>query len=217
MPARSSEAYVLRTYPYKEGDLIVSFFTRDQGKLRGAAKRARRIKSPFGSALERLSRVRVAYYQRENAELVRIDGAELVETQFALSASYEAGVALDYIAEVSEQLLPPAEPNERFFRLLNAVLADLRASAGERLPAAVWRAVTYFTFWAVRLSGFLPELETAEEDRRLARAMAVTPVEALGGLEWTRATGGELRRVLQREIETHIERKLVTVPLLEAL
>jgi len=217
MPARSSEAYVLRTYPYKEGDLIVSFFTRDQGKLRGAAKRARRIKSPFGSALERLSRVRVAYYQRENAELVRIDGAELVETQFALSASYEAGVALDYIAEVSEQLLPPAEPNERFFRLLNAVLADLRASAGERLPAAVWRAVTYFTFWAVRLSGFLPELDTAEEDRRLARAMAVTPVEALGGLEWTRATGGELRRVLQREIETHIERKLVTVPLLEAL
>jgi DNA repair protein RecO (recombination protein O) len=217
MPARSSEAYVLRTYPYKEGDLIVSFFTRDQGKLRGAAKRARRIKSPFGSALERLSRVRVAYYQRENAELVRIDGAELVETQFALSASYEAGVALDYIAEVSEQLLPPAEPNERFFRLLNAVLADLRASAGERLPAAVWRAVTYFTFWAVRLSGFLPELDTAEEDRRLARAMAVTPVEALGGLDWTRATGGELRRVLQREIETHIERKLVTVPLLEAL
>jgi DNA repair protein RecO (recombination protein O) len=217
MPARSSEAYVLRTYPYQEGDLIVSFFTRDQGKLRGAAKRARRMKSPFGSALERLSRVRVAYYQRENAELVRIDGAELVETQFALSASYEAGVALDYIAEVSEQLLPPAEPNERFFRLLNAVLADLRASERGRLPAAVWRAVTYFTFWAVRLSGFLPELEIAEEDRRLARAMAVTPVEALGDLEWTRATGGELRRALQREIEAHIERRLVTVPLLEAL
>lgn len=217
MPARSSEAYVLRTYPYKEGDLIVSFFTRDQGKLRGAAKRARRLKSPFGSALERLSRVRVAYYQRENAELVRIDGAELVESQFALSASYEAGVALDYIAEVSEQLLPPAEPNERFYRLLNAVLGDLRACADERLPGALWRAVTYFTFWAVRLSGFLPELKTGEADRQLARAMAVTPVEALGSLDWTRATGLELRRALQREIESHIERRLATVALLEAL
>lgn len=217
MPARSSEAYVLRTYPYKEGDLIVSFFTRDQGKLRGAAKRARRMKSPFGSALERLSRVRVAYYQRENAELVRIDGAELMESQFALSASYEAGVALDYVAEVSEQLLPPAEPNERFYRLLNAVLADLRACADDRLPAALWRAVTYFTFWAVRLSGFLPELKTGEADRQLARAMAVTPVEALGELEWTRATGAELRRALQREIESHIERRLATVGLLEAL
>jgi len=217
MPARSSEAYVLRTYPYKEGDLIVSFFTRDQGKLRGAAKRARRMKSPFGSALERLSRIRVAYYQRENAELVRIDGAELVESQFALTASYEAGVALDYIAEVSEQLLPPAEPNERFYRLLNAVLADLRASEAARLRGAVWRGATYFTFWAVRLSGFLPELRLSEADRQLARAMSATPVEALGELEWTRATGQDLRRALQKEIESHIERRLVTVPLLEAL
>lgn len=217
MPARSSEAYVLRTYPYQEGDLIVSFFTRDQGKLRGAAKRARRMKSPFGSALERLSRVSASYHQRENAELVRLDGAELIESQFALAASYEAGVALDYIAEVSEQLLPPAEPNERFYRLLNAVLTDLRACEGARLASALWRGATYFTFWAVRLSGFLSELRISEADRQLARAMAVTPVEALGDFEWTRATGQELRRTLQREIESHIERKLVTVGWLEAL
>ena len=41
MPARVSEAFVLQTYPLKESDLIVSFFTRDAGKLRGVAKRAR--------------------------------------------------------------------------------------------------------------------------------------------------------------------------------
>lgn len=217
MPARSSEAYVLRTYPYQEGDLIVSFFTRDQGKLRGTAKRARRMKSPFGSALERLSQVRVSYYQRENAELVRLDGAELIQSQFALAASYEAGVALDYIAEVSEQLLPPAEPNERFYRLLNAVLEDLRANAASALLPAVWRAATYFTYWAVRLSGFLPELALSESSRRLARAIATKPVAALAELEWTRDTAADLRRALEKEIESHIERRLVTVPLLEAL
>jgi len=217
MPARLSEAYVLRTYPYQEGDLIVSFFTRDQGKLRGAAKRARRLKSPFGSALERLSQVRVAYYQRENAELVRLDGAELIRSQFALASSYEAGLALDYIAEVSEQLLPPAEPNERFYRLLSAVLEDLHASAGSALLPAVWRCATYFTYWAVRLSGILPELAVSQASRELARAMSVTPVAALAGLEWTRSTAADLRRALQKEIESHIERQLVTVPLLEAL
>ncbi len=31
MPARVSETYVLRTYPFRESDLIVSFFKRDQG------------------------------------------------------------------------------------------------------------------------------------------------------------------------------------------
>src|SRR3974377_1623290 len=69
VPARVSEALVLRTYPLKEADLIVSFLTRDQGKLRGVAKRARRPKSAFGAGLERLSHVRVAYYTRETAEL----------------------------------------------------------------------------------------------------------------------------------------------------
>ena len=43
--ARISETYVLRTYPFREADLIVSFFTRDQGKLRGVARRARKPKS----------------------------------------------------------------------------------------------------------------------------------------------------------------------------
>ncbi|MDW8356047.1 MAG: recombination protein O N-terminal domain-containing protein, partial [Bryobacterales bacterium] len=38
MPARVSEALILRTYPFQEADLIVSFFTRDQGKLRGVAR-----------------------------------------------------------------------------------------------------------------------------------------------------------------------------------
>lgn len=213
MPARVSEAFVLRSYPFQEGDLIVSFFTRDQGKLRGVAKRARRLKSQFGSGLERLSQVRVSYYQKENAELVRLDGCELIQSQFGVLESYDAGVALDFIAEVSDQLLPPAEPNERFYRLIAAVLADLRANPG----SAVWRAVTYFSYWAVRLSGFLPELRISEASRELARAIAARPIAELAGLEWTRQTAADLRRALCREIETHIERKLVTFPLMEAL
>jgi DNA repair protein RecO (recombination protein O) len=213
MPARVSEAFVLRTYPFQEGDLVVSFFTREQGKLRGVAKRARKLKSPYGAALERLSRARLAYYQRETVELVRLESAELVESQFGLSASYEAGVALDYIAEVTEHLLPPAEANERFFRLLGAVTGDLRGVPSAHLEAASWRAVTYFSYWAVRLTGILPRLAADP----LADAIAVSPIGSLPLDLWTKQTGRELRRRLYREIENHVERKLVTVPLLEAL
>ena len=106
MPARVSEALVLRTYPLKEADLVVSFLTRDQGKLRGVAKRARRPKSPFGAGLERLSHVRMAYFQRETRELVNLDSCELIRSQFDLVSDYWAGVALDYFAESAEQLLP---------------------------------------------------------------------------------------------------------------
>ena len=152
MPARVSEALVIRTYPLKEADLVVSFLTRDQGKLRGVAKRARRPKSSFGAGLERLSHVRMSYFQRENRELVNLNSCELIHSRFGLTADYCAGTALDYLAEVADQLLPAAEPSEKFFRLLLAVLDDLH-------PGSVWRAVTYFALWAVRLSGWLPELD----------------------------------------------------------
>ena len=137
MPARVSETFVLRTYPFREADLIVSFFTREEGKLRGVARRARRPKSPFGAGLERLSHVRMAYFQQENAELANLSGCEMIESQFDLGSDYARGVALDFFTEVAEHLLPPHEPNEKFFRLMLAVLAYLarrrRGVGGGRL------------------------------------------------------------------------------------
>ncbi len=98
--------------------------------------------------------MRVAFFQRETRELVSLDSCELIYSQFALVSDYWTGVALDYFAEVSEQLLPSAEPSEKFFRLLLAVLESLRTPE----PAKAWRAVTYFSLWSLRLSGWLPEL-----------------------------------------------------------
>ena len=213
MPARVSESLILRTYPYREADLVVSFLTRDQGKLRGVARRARRPKNSFGAGLERLSHVRAAYFQRENRELVSLDSCELIHSPFQLQSDYATGVGLDYVAEVAEQLLAPAEQSEKFFRLLVAVLDYLRAAR----EAGVWPAVMYFTLWAVRLSGFLPGLRVSQESLAVADEMLKKPVTELTPRAWTRDTAADLRRFLVREIETHLERRLVTVPILEAL
>ncbi len=214
MSARMSEAIVLRTYPLREADLIVSFFTRDQGKLRGVARSARRPRSRFGSGLERLSHVRMFYYQRENRELLTLESCELIRSPFQMAVSdYSMSVALDYFAEVSEQLLPPAEPGERFFRLLLA-MSDHLASDG---VAGVWAAVNYFTLWAVRLSGFLPENLGKGEERAIAEEILSTPIARLTPRAWSRQTAAGLRRTLVRSIEEHIERRLLTVPLLEAV
>jgi DNA repair protein RecO (recombination protein O) len=211
MAARVSETFVLRTYPFRESDLIVSFFTRDLGKLRGVARRARRPKNTFGSGLERLSHVRMTYFQRENAELASLTSCELIESQFGMQAEYSRGVALDYLTEVSEQLLPPHEPNEKFFRLLVAVLANLR-SGGE-----IWPAVAYFSLWAVRLTGIFPELRVSRESGEIAEEMFQKPLGGLTPRAWTKSTARDLRRVLVRTMEQHVERKFLTVPMLEAL
>ena len=142
MPARVSEAIVLRTYPLKEADLVVSFFTREQGELRGVAKRARRVKSAFGSGLERLSQVRMAYFQRENRELVNLDSCELIQSQFRLAADYRAGIALDFMAEVTEQMLPAGRAERALFpAAADGAGASARRAAGQRLAGATYFAL----------------------------------------------------------------------------
>jgi DNA repair protein RecO (recombination protein O) len=212
VPAQVSEALILGTFPFKEADLVVSFLARDAGKLRGVARRARRPKSPFGSGLERLSHVRLFYFQKENRELVALDSCELIQSHFSLLKDYTAGVTLDFMAEVTEQLLPPGEANEKFFRLLVSVLESMRAG-GEGAP---WRAIAYFSLWAVRLQGFLPELRLEPGSQVLAGEMLRKPVAQIPG-EWTRETAADLRRFLIRRIEDQIERRLVTARALEAL
>lgn len=217
MSTRVSETYVLRTYAFRESDLIVSFFTRDQGKLRGVARRARKPKSAFGSGLERLSLVNLSYSQKETRELVNLNSCELVRSQFGLLSSFEAGVALDYIAEVSEHLLPPHEPNEHFFRLLATTLEHLHT----RAAGCVWCAVTYFSLWATRLSGFLPDLsaqpKVSAESREIAREMLKSRIADLPARAWNKDTAADLRRFLIRQMEEHVERRFITPAVLEAL
>ena len=210
MPAQVSETFVLRTYPFREADLIVSFFTRDQGKLRGVARRARRPKSSFGSGLERLSQVRMAYFLRENAELANLTSCELIDSQFGLQADYTCSLALDYFTEVTDQLMPPHEPNEKYFRLLKATLEFLRSGG------SVWSAVDYFTIWSVRLAGVLPELRVSRETVEIVEEMFVKGLHDLTPRVWTKTTLSGLRRSLIRAMEQHVERKFLTVPLLEA-
>ncbi len=219
MPARVSETYVLRTYPFRESDLIVSFFTRDQGKLRGVARRARKPKSSYGSGLERLSLVNLSYSQRETRELVNLNSCDLLQSQFDLITDFEASVALDFVAEVSDHLLPPHEPNERFFRLLAAILDYMH----ERAPGAIWTAITYFSLWATRLSGFLPDLAN-HPDRNLsaashdlAAAMLRSHIAELPARAWNKDTALDLRRFLIRQMEEHVERRFHTPALLEGL
>ena len=47
--------------------------------------------------------------------------------------------------------------------------------------------------------------------------MLVTPLSGLTAREWSKATAADLRRALVRAMEQHVERKFLTVPLLEGI
>ncbi len=151
MPLKQSEAIVLRTYPLREADLLVTLFTRAEGKVKGVARAAKKSQRRFGGALEPMTLVRAYYDDREGQELVRLDSCDILDSPLSTAVDYARVVALEHVAETLDELLPDREANDAIFRLATSVLRTLRSGP-------IWMPLTYFQLWLVRLVGFLPEL-----------------------------------------------------------
>ena len=153
MPARETEAIILKTFPLGEADRVVSFLGRTSGRLRGVAEGARRLKNRFGSTLEILSHVQIWYVERETRELVRIQQTELLDSLYKAQSDYGLGTGLAVISEIAELVLPEHEVSEAMFRLILLAGREVERRADWRLP------LSYFAFWTVRLGGWLPRFD----------------------------------------------------------
>jgi DNA repair protein RecO (recombination protein O) len=245
MSLKQSEAIVLRSYPLREADLLVTLFTRAEGKIRGVARAAKKSKRRFGGALEPLTWIRVYYEDREGQELVRLDSCDILESPLSARVDYPRAVALEHVAESLGELLPDREANDAVFRLSISVLRHLRSGS-------IWMPLTYFQLWLVRLVGFLPGMneciacgtsltdsrafyhvladglmcpqhkrlassELSAKSRALAAQMFRSPVESFAAEPCTVEQYFDLRRFLVQILERHIEKKLVTAGMLAQL
>jgi DNA repair protein RecO (recombination protein O) len=153
MPARETEAIILKTFPLGEADRLVSFFGRTSGRMRGVAAGARRLKNRYGSTLELLSHVQIWYVERETRDLVRIQQADLLESFNQAQSDYRLSTGLALVSEVTEQVLPEHEVNEAMFRLILLTAKEVERRGQSAL------ALSYFAFWTVRLAGWLPRFD----------------------------------------------------------
>jgi len=154
MPVYTADALILRTYKLGEADRIVVFLTRDRGKKRGVAKGARRPRSRYVGALEPMTRADVAYYEREQRELVRLNYVDTVRSPLSASTAEALG-HVGYFAELIDEWAPEAHADERLFRL-GASMIDAVASGAA--PEVLAR---YFEYWLLRLQGVYPGLACA--------------------------------------------------------
>ena len=156
MSELTSEAIILRTWPVHEADLIVSFFTRDYGKIRGVAKSALKSRKRFGGALEPMTLARAWFAQRPRQDLARLDQLEIVRSPLSAPIDQARMTVLSFFAEVLDEALPEHDPQETVFRLLVSVLEQTNAVQSETTQP--WMALTYFSLWMTRLMGLLPDI-----------------------------------------------------------
>ncbi|MGB6691789.1 MAG: DNA repair protein RecO, partial [Terracidiphilus sp.] len=151
MAVLTSEAIILRTWPVQESDLIVSFFTRDYGKMKGVAKAALKSRKRFGGALEPTTVARAWFAERPRQELVRLDQLEIIRSPLSAPVDPTRMAVLSFVAEVLDEALPENDPQETVFRLVLAVLEQTTIDQP-------WMPLTYFSLWMTRLMGLLPDI-----------------------------------------------------------
>ena len=176
MIERQGEAIVLRVWPFQEADLLVSLFTREQGRVKGVARHAMRSRRRFGGALEPMTYVRATYAERPKQELMRLDAFEILSSPLSRPIDYARTAALQFVAEVVEEALPEQAPEDAVFRLVLAVLDQIQVGR-------VWLPVTYFSLWMSRLMGWMPEL-----GRCVVCGLVLDPRDGGDGTVWYSAT-----------------------------
>ncbi|MGD0736388.1 MAG: DNA repair protein RecO [Terracidiphilus sp.] len=164
MSVLTSEAVVLRTWPVNEADLIVSFFTRDYGRVKGVAKSALKSRKRFGGALEPMTVARAWFVERPRQELVRLDQLEIIRSPLSAPVDQVRLAVLSFFAELIDEALPEHDPQETIFRLLLSVLDQTTAQTPSQTDAIQpqvvqsWMPLTYFSLWMTRLMGLLPDI-----------------------------------------------------------
>jgi len=217
VPLYTADALVLRTYKLGEADRIVVFLTRDRGKKRGVAKGARRPRSKFTGALEPLTEVRVAYFEKEQRELVGLNYAETVRSPLAIvpagapegpakAGHYEAGhyEYVSYFAELLDEWAQDADADDRLFRLGVSML-DAMAARAPVEPLA-----RYFEYWLLRLQGVYPESRGTLSEGALAFLTASRTVapQRVGEVPAAGRVLKELENAHRALITMHLEKSL---------
>jgi DNA repair protein RecO (recombination protein O) len=203
VPLYTADALVLRTYKLGEADRIVVFLTRDRGKKRGVAKGARRPRSRFTGALEPLTEVSVAYFEKERRELVGLNYAETRQSPLALSSPDALGY-VSYFAELLDEWAQEADADERLYRL-GASMLDALAGGAPVEPLA-----RYFEYWLLRLQGVYPESRGTLSDAAmafLAGSRTVAP-QHVGSVPAAPQALRELESVHRALIAMHLEKTL---------
>jgi len=131
-----SLAILIRRRPWSDTSWIVTWLTRDHGKISTMARGARRPSSPHAGKLDLFYTADIAFATSRTSSLHSLREVRIVA---AFGATSCASVFLaGYFAELVDLITQPGDPVEAVFDLLSRAIAFLRTS-----PASL-RALEHF-------------------------------------------------------------------------
>jgi DNA repair protein RecO (recombination protein O) len=144
------EGVVLRHSDWGEADRLVTFFTREQGKMRAVAKGVRRLRSRKAGHLEPFTRV--ALMMARGRDLWIVTQAETVDAYQPLREDLERTGYAAYVIELLDRFTYEEGENFALYKLLVETLERVA------LEGNVFLAVRYYEIRLLDLLGFRPDL-----------------------------------------------------------
>ena len=155
-----TQAIVTRSLHYGESDKIITFFTRDFGKLKGIAKGARRSKKRFQNVLGLFSHLRLIFFDREGMGLVRVESGDLLHPFPKIREDLKKIYYGNYYLELVNEMAGEREASPEAFDLLLSFLFDLETVEPKE------EQLRMFETRMLSLHGYRPNLVRCGECKR---------------------------------------------------
>jgi len=155
MSARESHktaGFVLKSLSYGESDLIITFYSREFGKIKGIAKGAKRSKKRFVNVFEPFSLADMIISRKHRDVLALIESCDIIDHYAAIRGDLEKTLTASYFIDLADHFSPEGKSNEDVFRLLFDFLAWLTR---ENVSDA---AIRFFEMRLLKIVGFEPAL-----------------------------------------------------------
>ena len=143
-----SQSIVMRVKEFGESDLLINFFSRDLGRLKGVAKGARRSKKRFPNCLDLFSLVSMEFRRGKRGDLYFLDSCRLIHGFPGLRSDYTRILLASYVFELTEVLFPLGVTDKAMFDLLKKCLYMLEHNKGN------YPIRSFFEARAMALGGF---------------------------------------------------------------
>ena len=114
---------------YRDTSKIVTFYTKEYGKLKGIAKGARTAKNKFGSALEPMTLSMLVIYKKEHRDLHLISQCDAIDSFKNLTEDLDRMTTALAVIELMNQVTHDEERNLVLFALLGETLSALNSSS----------------------------------------------------------------------------------------
>ncbi len=138
MALGKATAVVIGSFPLGESDRVVTFFSRERGKIRGVAKAARRMRSRFSGALELLTLGHLVFFDTGRSDLVQVDHFDVIHPFGRIREDLDRLAQAAWMAECVGRLTADRDPNAAVYGLLLRGLKSVELEAPPRRVAVVF-------------------------------------------------------------------------------